>query len=144
MVRGPAPRPCGSCPYRQDVPSGVWHPEEYAKLPAYDRPTAEQPVGLFLCHQTGADDPQKRVCAGWVGCHGIELLGLRIAMVDGRMSSPEIVAAATYSSPVPLFGSGAEAAAHGMRDVEHPSREAVTAGAKIVARRSDITTEEGN
>ncbi|WP_367277007.1 DUF6283 family protein [Bradyrhizobium sp.] len=20
----PAPKPCGSCPYRRDVPSGIW------------------------------------------------------------------------------------------------------------------------
>ena len=31
------PKPCASCPYRCDVPSGVWHPDEYAKLEVYDR-----------------------------------------------------------------------------------------------------------
>jgi hypothetical protein len=47
------------------VPSGAWVAEEYAKLPAYDRPTGEQPAGLFLCHQQDG-----RACAGWVA-HGL-------------------------------------------------------------------------
>lgn len=37
-----APKPCASCPYRRDVPEGVWHPEEYSKLRAYDGSTGEQ------------------------------------------------------------------------------------------------------
>ena len=40
----PAKNPCGSCPYRKDVPSGVWAVSEYLKLVEYDRPTGEQPV----------------------------------------------------------------------------------------------------
>jgi hypothetical protein len=35
----PTKYPCPSCPYRKDVPSGVWAPEEYDKLPAYDNDT---------------------------------------------------------------------------------------------------------
>jgi hypothetical protein len=47
----PASNPCGSCPYRRDVPSGVWDAAEYEKLPRYDGPMADQPARLFLCHQ---------------------------------------------------------------------------------------------
>ena len=51
-VRPPAKSPCGSCPYRQDVPSGVWAASEYEKLPAYDAPeTFMQPPGLFIREQ---------------------------------------------------------------------------------------------
>ena len=60
----PARTPCATCPYRTDVPSGVWAPEEYAKLLAYDEETAYQPLSVFLCHQVDG-----RVCAGWAGCH---------------------------------------------------------------------------
>lgn len=28
----PSPRLCESCPYRRDVPSGIWDRSEYAKL----------------------------------------------------------------------------------------------------------------
>nr|WP_239003987.1 DUF6283 family protein [Nocardia panacis] len=64
----PAPRPCASCPYRRDVPSGIWHESEYNKLRSYDLDTAYQPTALFECHQTEPDTPAARMCAGWVGC----------------------------------------------------------------------------
>lgn len=53
-----------ACPYRKDVPSGVWDASEYDKLPAYDAPTAEQPFAPFACHAT----PEK-LCHGWAVCH---------------------------------------------------------------------------
>ena len=120
MTRGPASRPCGSCPYRHDVPSGVWHPSEYAKLPAYDNDTAGQPPHLFLCHQQDG-----RVCAGWAGCHdGAHLLALRVAAMSGTLTDDDLEATINYVSPVPLFGSGAEAAAHGLTDVDQPDERA--------------------
>jgi hypothetical protein len=42
----------------------------------------------------------------------------------------------SYVSPVPLFKSGAEAAAHGMRDVENQSDAAMDAADKITRIRS--------
>ncbi|MFC6371193.1 DUF6283 family protein [Nonomuraea thailandensis] len=36
----PARRPCGTCPYRKDAPSGMWSQEMvFDKLRGYDRPT---------------------------------------------------------------------------------------------------------
>ena len=40
-----------------------------------------------------------------------------------------------YSTDVPLFGSGAEAAAHGTAEVEQPGPEATEAIAKLIAPR---------
>ncbi|MEV6909068.1 DUF6283 family protein [Amycolatopsis sp. NPDC051071] len=51
----PAEAPCRSCPYRRDVPSGVWDISEYEKLARYDRDTGEQPTGLFQYHLTDKD-----------------------------------------------------------------------------------------
>lgn len=137
-ISGPAPRPCISCPYRRDVPSGVWHPEDYAKLALYDVPTGDQPTALFLCHQNDHDADRTRVCAGWVGCHGVELLALRFAAID---HGPEFAAACwDYRSPVPLFASGAEAASHGMAEVLNPGDRAVEMIRKIVRVRSDLRT----
>jgi hypothetical protein len=119
-TRGPAPHPCGSCPYRRDVPSGVWDPEEYDKLPRYDGDTAEQPIAVFLCHQQNG-----RLCSGWVGCHDMEeSMALRIAALSGVMSPEEVDAALDYECPVPLWSSGTEAAEHGMREVKMPSDKA--------------------
>lgn len=138
-VRGPAPNPCASCPYRQDVPPGVWSEEDYRKLEAYDRPTWDQPPGLFLCHQNGSGDECRRVCAGWCGTHGDGLLGLRLAAArpESEMAAGDVEAALRYKAPVPLFATGAEACAHGLSGIDDPTPAAVAMAAKIVARRPE-------
>jgi hypothetical protein len=108
------PRPCPSCPYRRDVPSGIWHASEYDKLPLYDLGTGEQVLArataLFHCHSQPAS-----LCAGWVGCHDMDSnLAMRMNVRDVDPAVFE------YSSPVPLFASGAEAAEHGKRDLPQP------------------------
>lgn len=110
--------PCKLCPYRRDVPSGVWAEEEYEKLAKYDGEIIEQfkkgATGLFLCHQHN-----NALCSGWLGCHGpAELLAMRL---HHERVQPE---AYDDETDVPLFSSGAEAAAHGMREIEEPSRAA--------------------
>jgi hypothetical protein len=123
----PAKAPCGTCPYRKDVPSGIWSREEYERLPRYDGGTLEQleagAIGLFLCHQADG-----RLCAGWVGCHDME------EAVSVRLS-PIAPEAYDYRSPVPLFASGAEACAHGLRDIDNPSPAANAAIARLLAKR---------
>ncbi|MFF5019429.1 DUF6283 family protein [Streptomyces sp. NPDC001165] len=144
-VQPPAPRPCASCPYREDVPAGIWAEEEYAKLEAFDEETAYQPPGLFLCHQTDRDDERARVCAGWAGCHdGDHLMALRIATLTGEITVEAAEAVRDYVSPVPLFASGAEAAAHGRSGVEHPDPDAVLAIRKIERRRTDLIGPKGD
>ncbi|MFE9250887.1 DUF6283 family protein [Streptomyces sp. NPDC007088] len=132
----PAPRPCLTCPYRRDVPSGVWSPRDYEKLPRYDGETWEQPARVFICHQHDKDDIDVRVCGGWAGCHdGDHLLALRIAVIEGGITTATADAIRDYTSPVPLFTSGAEAAAHGMRDLNTPGTEALRAMDKIKRTR---------
>ena len=127
-------KPCSSCPYRCDVPSGIWAESEYDKLPGYDGDTGQQIIagatGLFCCHQT-----PDFLCAGWVGCHDMRhAAAVRLHWREiGNMG-----ALLNYVSPVPLFSSGAEAALHGMRDLAHPSSEArakIDQLLRIVARR---------
>lgn len=138
-IRPPALCPCISCPYRLDVPSGIWAPEEYRKLPAYDRPTMEQPTGVFLCHQHDRGATGSRTCAGWAGTHdGYHLLAIRFAMMHGEMSPETADTICEYASPVPLFESGAEAAEHGLAEIEMPSDQAAAVIAKIERRRQDL------
>jgi Family of unknown function (DUF6283) len=116
----PGRRPCGSCPYRRDVPSGIWCREEYEKLPPYDGATWEQPAAAFFCHQRDG-----RLCAGWVAVHDMqESLGLRLAQRQGLITAEDAVAALEYETDVPVFASGAEACEHGLRDLDAPTREA--------------------
>ena len=61
-----------------------------------------------------------------------ESLAARIGVASGQID-PGIVG---YTTDVPLFGSGAEAADHGQRDVEYPSAEARAMSAKVAAARA--------
>lgn len=120
MTKGPAQAPCRSCPYRKDVPSGVWHESEYDKLPPYDGETFEQPHGLFTCHQQDG-----RMCAGWVGCHDmIESLALRLAVHNDIITEAVYEEALDYVCPVELFESGEEAAKHGKAQISSPDQQA--------------------
>jgi hypothetical protein len=131
-VKPPARNPCGSCPYRRDVPSGVWDPEEYDKLPRYDGPTHDQPPGMFMCHQQNG-----RLCSGWVGCHDMEeSMAIRMGIISGQLDPDDLDEIIDYQTSVPLFGSGAEAAAHGMDEVYTPSPEAGKIIDKLTQRRA--------
>lgn len=93
--------PCGACPYRCDVPPGVWHHDEYDKLRLYDEVTAYQPPEAFSCHAT-----PDGLCHGWAVVH------------SNRGHEFELLALRLKPTPVPapivaLFGSGNDAADHG-------------------------------
>lgn len=125
-------RPCPTCPYRRDVPSGIWSEEEYALLPLYDGDgVAQYEAGAFRVFDCHAADGH--LCAGWAGHREDpnDLLALRLAVARGAVD-PE---ALLYSTRVPLFPSGAEAARHGLRDILNPGRAAREAIAKIARAR---------
>lgn len=116
-VTAPA-RPCASCPYRTDVPSGIWAKHEYDKLPAYDGDIPDQlmngGLAIFMCHQRDGN-----LCAGWLACHGPDhLLALRF---EQRNIDPAVF---DYVTDVPVFKSGAEARAHGLRQMQRPGKKA--------------------
>jgi hypothetical protein len=122
---GVARVPCGSCPYRQDVLSGLWEATEYDKLPAYDGPTWGQAMSLFLCHQRTGN-----LCAGWLACHDPhELLALRL---HHRSVDPAVY---DYETDIPVFNSGAEAREHGMRNIKRPGATAKRMIAGLVRKQ---------
>lgn len=127
-TRGPARKPCPSCPYRRDVPPGVWDVSEYAKLPLYDRVTMGQPMNAFACHQQNG-----RLCAGWVGCHDMDE-SLSFRLISRWMSLEDVEATLTYQSPVPLFESGQQACVHGLSEYEAISDKARSLQEKITKR----------
>jgi hypothetical protein len=92
------------------VRAGLWHPSEYEGLPKYDGNMSEQAAEgatqLQMCRQGLGS-----LCAGWLLCHRPKnLLALRLNDVDPSTWK--------YQSTVPVWGSGAEAAAHGLE--KHP------------------------
>jgi hypothetical protein len=116
------------------VPSGVWSEQEYAKLGTYDGETGEQAMkgalAVFSCHQGDG-----QICAGWAHVHGNDdNLALRLALrLDPDVDVESVL---EYSTDVPLWGSGAEAAAHGMRDIDTPSDAACDVVKKVAAVRA--------
>lgn len=130
-INAPAARPCGSCPYRKDTPSGVWAQEEYEKLPRFDGETWEQDPSVFMCHQQDG-----RLCAGWVGCHDMsESLGLRLCLAAGHLTPAVAQACLDYETEVELYSTGAEAYAAGLAEIEAPGAGAVQTMLKLERRR---------
>lgn len=139
-VGPPAKDPCKTCPYRTDVPPGVWSANDYAKLPPYDQPTPLQPGGVFLCH-LHALNTTPRVCAGWVACHDMDHnLSVRLALASKDMTGDVAEAIYDYQTTVPVFTSGREAADHGMSAIDNPPPAAEAAWTKILRARPDATT----
>ena len=128
--------PCASCPFRQNVPSGVWDESEYEKLKEYDGETHEQTsVATFLCHHGDG-----QVCSGWLGHRDpLDMLAVRIGISLGKLD-PSV---AEYTTSVPLFETGAAAAEHGMKEIEAPGPKAAETIKKVIKRRnvSETNTE---
>jgi hypothetical protein len=119
----PRVTPCATCPYRKNVPSGIWHEEEYAKLPEYDRDTQDQPIEAFGCHQKDG-----AICAGWLGYgEPYDLLAVRLGIAMGTLDP----SCGSYTTTVPLHESGTAAAEHGLRDLLDPSDAAIAAIRKL-------------
>jgi Family of unknown function (DUF6283) len=126
-------KPCGACPYRKDVPSGVWAAEEYDKLRPYDNPTAEQPFQGFSCHAT-----PEYYCHGWAVVHTSR--GHAYDLIALRFSPPS-----TWPEPcgIELFDSGNEAADHGQAEAELPGAAALAAIERLTRRYERLHEHEG-
>jgi len=122
------PEPCLTCPYRKDVPSGVWHREEYEKLRAYDD-NLNPPLALFLCHQTNVAN-REILCKGWVMVHR-DSIASRMGQLKG-----EIDATAFTPCQVELHESGNAAADFGEMDVKRPKKKARKVVEKLHKTRS--------
>ena len=120
--------PCSTCPYRRDVPSGLWHSEEYEKLRKYDDDVGGGVPSLstFLCHQSNVTG-RETACKGWLMVHR-DSVAVRLAVIQGKVEFPECF----EPTNVPLFGSGGEAADHGEREIENPGEKAVSAAERLL------------
>lgn len=88
----------------------MWSTGEYDKLPRYDGDIPEQTAdAVFMCHQPTSNATE--VCSGWLGHRDpSELLAVRLGVLRGDLDSDSL----EYRTDVPLFESGADAAAHGL------------------------------
>lgn len=79
-------QPCSNCPWRRDSPAGEFPPERYEALAATaGRRGAEAGLTapIFACHKS--PEGHARACAGWLAQVGTDHLGIRLAIVTGRL-----------------------------------------------------------
>jgi Family of unknown function (DUF6283) len=84
-------RPCGECPWRRDTPPGKFPACRYEALrETSGQPGAEVPLGapMFACHMT--QEGREVACAGWLAVCGIEHLGVRMAVLAGRLEPEDL------------------------------------------------------
>lgn len=116
------PRPCGACPYRRDVPPGVWAPEEYEKLGTYATTAdGEITIAPFGCHAS-----PELLCNGWANVERDSIAMRFLEMREGPIDVPP--------SNVPLYDTGAEARDAGLAGVTEPDRAARATMARLAAK----------
>jgi len=116
--------PCTTCPYRRDVPAGVWTAEEYAKLREYDD-ESNPALAVFLCHQSNVVGVAT-ACKGWVMVHQ-ESVAVRLGCVLGQLDPATCFA----ETEIPLHESGVAAADFGEQGVKRPGRKALKVIGKL-------------
>jgi len=133
-------RACSSCPYRRDVPSGVWAADHYHVLKELDcRRTIKLPYptkdgivmldtpnpspGTFHCHQSNATG-KPTVCRGWLSVER-NSIGARLLQMDEMPTEDE---SDFY------YSTGTEACEAGLKGIESPSPEARALVEKLIAR----------
>ena len=79
-------RPCSECPWRKDTPPGMFTRDRYDELRACSgAPGREvsQTAPLFACHKS--PEGSEIACAGWLASVGYDHIGVRIAILEGRL-----------------------------------------------------------
>jgi hypothetical protein len=121
------PEPCNTCPYRKDTPPGIWHQEEYKKLPRFDDDSV---IAIFMCHNAGPKDNNNTVCRGWLSVHA-DSISVRLEILRGRITPKQAYAKIKTS----LYATGKQACAAGLKGYKRPSKRAIAAAQKIVNTR---------
>jgi hypothetical protein len=117
-LRHPA-SPCGECPWRLDQPAGRFPPERYEALAntCGSRATGSAPLDapLFACHKT--PEGRETACAGWLAVEGADHVGVRLAVVTGRLDAAALEPGDDWPALYPTFADMAHA--NGATTEEH-------------------------
>lgn len=106
-------RPCNECPWRRDALRGKFPACRYEALQnTVGGPGCEAPINapMFACHKS--PDGRERACAGWLAVVGVEHLGVRYAIVSGRLPPEALRAGDDWPELYPSYEE--LAAANGM------------------------------
>lgn len=78
-------KPCRECPWRMDVPPGVFPPDAFRE----SAPTAyDSALGTFGCHMNKLT--ATATCAGFLLRHGENNIGVRLALSGERINLDEV------------------------------------------------------
>lgn len=103
-------KPCEQCPWREDVPTGIFPPEAYRTSAPTSYDMSER---TFACHMSGASTP--RTCAGFLIRHGHHNLSVRLSAMTGRIHLDEVT-----DGGYPLYPSYREMAIANGVDADDP------------------------
>lgn len=79
-------KPCAECPWKKSSEPGKFPKERYEALErTHGSDGAEAPLGapMFACHMT--PEGREKACAGWLATEGNNHLGVRLAVITGRL-----------------------------------------------------------
>jgi uncharacterized protein DUF6283 len=83
-------KPCDNCPWRRDAPVGYWDPQHFQEI---WRNCQDDGANLMLCHKAmklPAPERPRLICQGWVRVIGLNAIGVRLAVMTGRVSDEEL------------------------------------------------------
>jgi hypothetical protein len=83
-------KPCDNCPWRKDAPTEYWHPDHFHDI--WSR-CQDDGMSMMLCHKSNALPEAERgslPCQGWARVMGYESIGVRIAVLSGKLDDAEV------------------------------------------------------
>lgn len=84
-------RPCAECPWRVDSPPDQFESCRFDALRATSGSAGSEAhfgAPLFACHKT--QEGRDAACAGWLAVAGYDNLGVRFAVVTGRLPAESL------------------------------------------------------
>jgi len=124
-----AVRPCAQCPWRCDQPVGRFPAErfEYLRCPVAG-PQGSAPPGapLFACHMIR--EGGEIACEGWLAVEGLGHVGVRLAVLFGRLDPVALAPSAGWPRLHDSFTAMARANGAGPDPVDHGGPGAVDGG----------------
>lgn len=92
-------KPCNNCPWRRDAEPGYWDPDHFRDIWSNCQ---DDGLSVMLCHKATALPEAERgdlVCQGWARVMGYEAIGVRIAVLSGRLDPAEVCNRGTVDGP---------------------------------------------
>lgn len=78
-------RPCANCPWRVDSPRGYWDPTHFQEI---WNNCQDDGMNQMACHKSTAEHILP--CQGWVRVMGFNAIGVRLAVISGKVSHAEV------------------------------------------------------